>query len=118
MMRTLIYNRQKLFGLYELDDAGLVLYSRIEADGSESGVRAVADAAGQNYFDEVAPFENVDEFRLLIANFTRGHRLADSFNFTCRLDDGPLPVRVLLARIRERTNGEQLKSILVHIRKV
>jgi hypothetical protein len=41
----------------------------------------------------------------------------NSFNFTWDFDDGHILVRVLVARIRERSNGDCTKSILVHIRR-
>jgi hypothetical protein len=115
MMKTSLLDQQKLFGLFELDPAGTVLYSRVEPDGHSSSTRT--DVAGHNFFDEVAPFENVEEFRQHISDFTLSSGQADNFNFTCRMNDDSLPVRVLLARIRERSNGARTKSILVHIRK-
>jgi hypothetical protein len=38
-------------------------------------------------------------------------------DFTCDYEDGPLLVRVLFARIRERSETDVTKSILVHIRR-
>jgi hypothetical protein len=52
-----------------------------------------------------------------IGSFAQGYIQADNFYFTCQFDDGALPVKVLLARIHERSNGDHTKSILVHIRK-
>jgi hypothetical protein len=115
-MSTSLLDHQKLFGLFELDPAGNVLYSRIETDGDGTG--RVPDVAGHNFFDEVAPFENAAELRRRIAAFTNSEGQADNFHFTCQFDNGPLPVKVLLARIREWSNGQHTKSILVHIRKV
>src|ERR1044071_129614 len=116
MMNTSIPDEKKLFGLFELDSAGTVLYSRIETDGRSS--RAAPDVSGHNFFDEVAPFENAEELRQRISSFTHGESQAANFNFTCQINDDILPVKVLLARIRERTNGNHTKSILVHIRKI
>lgn len=115
-MNTSILDEQKLFGLFELDSAGTVLYSRIETDGRSSA--AAPDVAGHNFFDEVAPFENAEELRQRISSFTHGEVQADNFQFTCQFNDAFLPVKVLLARIGERTNGNHTKSILVHIRKI
>jgi hypothetical protein len=115
MMKTSLLDQQKLFGLFELDPAGTVLYSRAEPDGNPASTRP--DVAGHNFFDEVAPFENVEEFRRHIADFTLSNGQADNFNFTCQMKNISLPVRVLLARIHERSNGARTKSILVHIRK-
>ena len=115
-MNASMLDQQKLFGLFELDAAGTVLYSRIEIDGRAGG--AGPNVAGYNFFDEIVPFENADELRRRIKSFTRGDVQADNFNFTCRFNDDSLAVKVLLARIRERSNGNHTKSILVHIRKV
>lgn len=115
-MSASLLNQQELFGLFELDPAGNVLYSRLEPDGS--GNEIAPDVAGRNFFDDVAPFENAEEFRRRIAAFTNGDGQADSFHFNYQGNSGPLPVKVLLARIRERSNGERTKSVLVHIRKV
>lgn len=106
---------EELLGLFELDEVGTVLYSRIEPD-KEPGGRG-PDMAGRNFYDEVATFENVEEFRRLVTEFTRGAGLADSLRFDCRYAGRVHPVRVLLARISERTSNGRAKSVLVHIRK-
>ncbi len=114
-MSTSLISQQKLFGLFELDATGTVLYSRIEPDGSSS--HTGPSVAGTNFFREVVPFGNVEDLRHRLDRFTRGPSPADSFNFVCQYDNGPQPVRVLLVRIRERSRGEKTKSVLVHIRK-
>ncbi len=110
-MSVLPTTGEELFGLFELDEAGTVLYSRIEPAGTGSNM------AGRNFYDEVAPFENVAEFRRHVTEFTRSASPADSFKFDCRYMGCVCPVKVLLARIRERTSNERTKSVLVHIRK-
>ena len=108
----------KFFGLVELDPDGTVLYSRVEANGVRSGPYLPApDLTGRNFYTEVAPFSNVGEFRQQLEAFGRSQQPACSFDFTCQYDDGPLTVRMLLARIRERAEQNTTKSILVHIRK-
>jgi hypothetical protein len=116
MMSTALLDQQKLFGLFELDPLGTVLYSRIELE--DKALEEAPNVAGHNFFEEVAPFENVAELRRRISNFLNSDGQAENFHFTCQCDTGPLPVKVLLARIRERSGGEHTKSILVHIRKV
>lgn len=118
-MSSQTHAAQKLFGLFELDTAGTVLYSRAEPDGEPAGEPgdSAADVTGRNFYDEVVPFGNVEEFRRRVAQFTRGGSPADSFRFDCQYDGAPTPVRVLLARIRERANDERTKSVLVHIRR-
>lgn len=106
---------RKMYGLIEIDPAGTVLYTRFEGEAATSF--ASLDPAGRNFYTEVAPFKNVGEFRQQLDDFSRGSQPAHSLDFTCHYDDGPLPVRVLLARIRERTERDVTKSILVHIRR-
>jgi hypothetical protein len=111
-----LLTEDELCGLFELDDDGTVLYSRMEPCGEPCG-EPCADVAGHNFYDEVAPFENVEEFRLLVTQFARGADPADSFSFDCRYGSSAQPVKVLLARIRERAYHGRTKSVLVHIRK-
>ncbi|HEX8188436.1 MAG TPA: response regulator [Pyrinomonadaceae bacterium] len=107
---------RKLFGLVELDSAGTVLYTRFEPDGTPQPGPA-PDYAGRNFYADVAPFGNVAQLRELIEGFRRGSQPAHSMDFTCDYEDGPLLVRVLLARIRERSQSDTTKSVLVHIRR-
>jgi hypothetical protein len=101
----------KLLGLFEIDTAGTILYSRIELDG------AAHDVTGRNFYTDVAAFANVGEFRQRLDTFSQGSLPAGSMDFNCLYDDGALPVRVLFTRIRERTSRELTKSILIHIRR-
>lgn len=104
------------FGLLELDYAGTVLYSRL--DGAV-GKAMAADICGSNFYTEVAPFENVEEFRQCLGRFAEADNPAESFFFDCRCHDGRVvPVRVLLARMRQRADGRPTDSVLVQIRKV
>lgn len=109
-MSTTYHPYPQLNGLVELDQAGMVLYARFERDD----VRR--DLSGLNFYSEVAPFSNVEELRQRIDEFTSGRDHANSFNFTCNFDDETVPVRVLVARIREGADSERIRSILVHIR--
>lgn len=114
-MSRSILSRQKLFGLLELDAAGTVLFSRIETEGGTDD--PPSDVTGHNFYSEVAPFLNVEEFHQRLDTFDRGSEHANSFAFNCDYEDGTVPVRVLLARIRERTSGGHTRSLLVHIKK-
>jgi len=115
MMSVSLLTAEELTGLFELDDAGKVLYYRRDSGREPSGTSA--DMAGHNFYDEVAPFQNVDEFRQCVSEFTRGAKAADSFDFNCRYEGFAHTVRVLLARIRERVDRNNTKSVLVHIRR-
>jgi photoactive yellow protein len=115
-MSTANQIHDKFYGLLELDPAGRVLYSRIEQDGGAAAPDS--DVTGRNFYTDVAPFKNVGEFQHRLDSFNRSSQQADSIHFTCDYDDGPLAVKVLLARIRECSEHDVTKSILVHIRKV
>ena len=108
---------RKLYGFVELDPAGTVLYARVEPDGTPLP-GAAPDYKGRNFYTEVAPFKNIAEFKEQLDAFDRGPQPAHSLDFTCDYEDGPLLVRVLLARIRERSQADAGESILVHIRRV
>jgi hypothetical protein len=108
---------RKLYGFVELDPAGTVLYARVEPDGTPQP-GAAPDYKGRNFYTEVAPFKNIAEFKEQLDAFDRGPQPAHSLDFTCDYEDGPLLVRVLLARIRERSQADAAESILVHIRRV
>lgn len=107
---------RKLYGLFELDSTGTVLYARVEPDGTPRP-GAAPDYTGRNFYTEAAPFRNVAEFKDEIDAFKRGAQSAHSIDFTCDYEDGPLLVRVLLARIRERSQADVTRSVLVHIRR-
>ena len=114
MMSVSLMTAQELLGLFELDDAGNVLYYRKDV-GGESGGTSV-DVVGHNFYDEVAHFENVDEFRRCVTEFTRSATAADSFDFECRYGSSAQRVKVLLARICESVNGNNTKSVLVYLK--
>lgn len=113
-MKKRVTQEPKLYGILELDTAGTVLYSRIEGDSDGQG--PVRDLKGRNFFTEVAPFRNVDEFRHRLEDFRHGWQQFSSGSFICQYEDGPLPVKVILARVPEREAHELTKSILVQIR--
>jgi hypothetical protein len=115
-MGNLLAAADNYYGLVELDQAGTVLYSRPDDD---AGREAFAGISGSNFYTEVAPFENVEEFRARLGEFAAGSSPAESFVFECRCRGGEIaPVRVLLARMRQRADGGRSESVLVHIRKV
>ncbi len=114
MSSTALKTVQPPPGLYELDAEGAVLYCRIESAGGRGGDGP--DYTGRNFYDEVAAFDNADELRRRVEGFLRSDGHADSFDFTCRAGDEATTVRVLLARIRERSNQGRTKAVLLHLR--
>ena len=112
-MSSLILGPQKLFGLLELDLQGTVIFSKLEGDEK---LATAADLVGRNFFSEVATFLNVAEFRRHFETFDNNPRSgSSSFMFNCDYEDGAVPVKVLLARLREDTKYP--RSVLVYIKK-
>lgn len=112
----MIQTAPQIFGLFELNLMGTVLYSKV--DQNNSSVNLPLDLTGMNFFDEVAPFSNVEELRRRFRYFARGKDSAEKFIFTCQAEAQPLEVKVMLTQISEREFDETEKMIIVDIRKV
>jgi hypothetical protein len=108
--------QEELFGLFELDELGTVLYSRIEPEGGNSA--RASDLIGKDFFSEIGESVSATELRAQFANFTHGTGIADSFLLTYRQDGNTLPVKVLFARICEKQNPARTKSIMVHFKRM
>ena len=107
----------EIYGLFELDSVGTVMYSKIESSGDYSA-KGRAEFVGRNFFDEVATFTNVEEFRRRFRYFAGGSDPAAKFNFICQFDEQPLEVKVMLTQISEREFDAKYKLIIVDIRKI
>ncbi len=106
----------KIFGLFELDLFGTVLYSRIDA--SSSSINLPTDLIGLNFFDEIAPFGKTEEFRRRFRYFAKGNDSAEKFTFTDCSDENSSEVKVMLTQISEREYNGSEKFIIVDIRKI
>ena len=114
-MSVSLMTAQELLGLFELDAAGKVLYYRMDSAGDPSGT--LPNIVGRNFYNEVAGFENVEEFRRCVTEFTLSDTAADSFDFECRYGDFAQRIKVLLARICESVNRNNTKSVLVYLKR-
>jgi hypothetical protein len=105
-------------GLFELDTAGTVMYSRVNPNiyDNASSAPPSSDFVGRNFFEEVAPFKNVEEFRRRFRHFACGSDSAEKFTFTCQFEERPAEMKVMLTRISEREFDEDKKLIIVDIR--
>jgi hypothetical protein len=110
------FTSQSLFGLFELDATGKVLYSKVESDGILDNRKT--GLAGLNFYDEVVTFKNVNEFRHHLDQFAHCGDPVKNFNFTCRYDDGSEQVKVRLVRVSEREFDGCAKLTIVDIKKV
>ena len=100
-------------GLLELDSDGTVLYHKVE----QGRPGAATPLIGRNLFAELRCAENVGEFQRILHAFAASGEPARSFDFTFHTGHGPFAVRVLLARMREQTEGDERALSLVHIRR-
>ncbi len=107
---------QSLFGLFEVDSSGTILYSKVESDGIFDNRKTALK--GLNFYDEVLPFKNVGEFRRHLDYFVGGGDAVGNFNFNCQFDDGSQQVKVRLVRVSEREFDGRAKLTIIDIRKV
>jgi|GEM_PF-2867119 len=114
-MSATVTTRQKLLGMFELDSSNTVTYSRFEGEGRVADP-AAPDIRGASLFEAAKPFSNAEEFRRRINSFRSNGAHADSFDFTFEYEDGPVSVRVLMARVRESSEADSAKSVLIHVR--
>ena len=99
-----------LLGMFELDGTDTVVYAHME------GIGPLPDLRGRGLFERARSLSNSDELRQRIHYFRSNGASADAFDFVCQYEGGEIPVRVLMARVRDFAGNSGTKSILVHIR--
>ena len=93
-MNTATISRDSVLGFFELDDSGIVKYSRtgVSSDGlSEHSI------IGEDFF-ELAAFRNSGELKRLFRRFVESREAADSFPFDCCFDNTVVHTKVTLTR--------------------
>lgn len=106
-------NQNNLFGVVELDSAGTIVYSNFE---KEDETEISEDVTGLNFYDEVAPFNNADELRNRIKTFNSGSSATAVLEFICKFEDGFLLVRILLAKVNDKSSVADKNFTLVQIK--
>lgn len=101
-------------GLLEMDYSGTILYYERERDGASGG--DAPDLVGRNLFTDVTPVSCSPDFRRLVKGFCDGHAPNASFQCAVRIGDRDLPVRVLLARLHEKSQAGRRDSVIVQIK--
>ena len=102
------------FGLFELDATGIVIRYSPAAERNINPLRQ--DILGRNFFTDIAPVEQVKEFRERFQVFMEHGESVQKFTFTFSLEHGQIRVQILLARITEQTEQGRKRLALVHIR--
>ena len=96
----------QIFGLYELDDAGTVLYSRPNENAGRDPSRSII---GQNFFDEMGEGAS---FRREFKDFIYSHRPVGSFLF----EGGAVKAKVSLTRGHETQDAAAGGIVIMVIR--
>jgi hypothetical protein len=102
-----------LFGFFELDDSGIVRYSR-----PISGRRVADDGAqliGHNFFEQVG-LQNGDDLKRYFRRFIHSHRAADSFTFDCLFSDEVVKARIVMTRAFQTEHFPPEGIVLMDIR--
>jgi photoactive yellow protein len=98
------------FGLLELDPAGTVI--RYSPAAERLSCPAVCDILGRNFFTEIAPVAEVNQFRARFHAFMAAGQAID--RFTAKYATGQQDVRgqVLLAQITEKSAGRRQLALV------
>lgn len=104
-----------LFGLFELDNAGTILYSRPSENGDpqQDGHSVV----GRNFFEEIGTIDNEDFLRRHFKNFLDSNRSVDSFVFEGGFSETPLKVKVLMTRGHETGQDSDSRIVILDIKR-
>jgi hypothetical protein len=101
-------------GLFELKNDGTVLYSRFRQNNQL--INATNELVGQNFFEEIAGFENARELRRIFNNFVKSNQFTDNFVFDCRFAEKTVPVRVMMVRAFENSYPTGSDIVILDIR--
>jgi photoactive yellow protein len=102
------------FGLFELDPAGIVIRYSPAAERNDPVLQQ--NILGRDFFTEIAPVEQVKDFRDRFHVFMAHGESVQKFTSTLSLDHGQIRVQILLARITEQSEQGRKRLALVHIR--
>lgn len=103
-----------LFGLYELDRAGTVLYARPYENGADNGTRLTV---GQNIFEEMDLLGNGGFLKRSVKNFLESKRALDSFNFEFFYEAAPVKARVVITKGHERQEDAPAGIVIMDIKR-
>ena len=101
-------------GLFELNNDGTVLYSRLRQDNRL--LNADTEIIGHNFFEEIAGFENVRDLRRIFNNFLKSNKFTDNFIFDCRFPNEVVRVRVMMVRAFENSYPNPADIVIMDIR--
>ena len=100
------------FGLLELDGAGTVV-SFSPADEDSSAELAAREVVGHNFFEEIAPVEEMLNFKGRFLAFMAFGDSVERYNFSFPLNDFVVAGQILMARLADRAEvgGQRLALV-------
>ena len=119
MVEALRQIKFELYGVFEISDDGTILYSRQKSAGADKfSFEKLPQIVGRNFYNEIAPFENREEFRRRVKQFIESGFPSKHFIFDCRVNGHNFPVKIMLVRVTDRAGDERAKLTIVDIRKI
>jgi hypothetical protein len=100
----------EIFGLFELDDAGNVRYSRSHTGGD------LRSMIGQNFF-ELFDTENGHGLRRHFRRFIESHEAANSFTFDCQYNEAVVRAKVVMTRAFQTDDYPPESIVMLDIRR-
>jgi photoactive yellow protein len=100
------------FGVLELDGAGTVV-SFSPDDDAGAGERAARGVVGHNFFEEIAPVEELQSFKGRFLAFMAFGDSIERYSFSFPLDGFVVAGQILLARLADRADlgGQRLALV-------
>ena len=102
------------YGLLELDATGTVI--RYSPAAERLNCPAVCDILGRNFFSEIAPMAEVNQFRARFQVFMVAGQTIDRFTTKYTTGQQRVCVQILLAHITEKSAAGRRQLALVRIR--
>ena len=103
----------EMFGFFELDDHGIVRYSRPRIDAVDDSESLI----GQNFF-ELTGLLNSEDLRRHFRKFVESRQAADSFTFDCSLDWTTIRAKVTMTRAFQTDYFPPESIVMLDIREV
>jgi hypothetical protein len=116
MSSTLCLAPRSLFGVFELDTNGTVLYCG-KVENSHLTV-SQPDLVGRNLFEELADFKDSFKLQKRFRRFVNDSNSTANFNFSFYIQEKVVEAKVMMVRVHMKSDENNGDLIVVDIRKV
>lgn len=114
MQNVSLLNDLDICGFYELNAAGVVLYSRPKREGKFIQPDKLLN--GLDFFTDVFVCRNTTDLRRRFLNFTGGKHSTETFIFGGQFSDDIVPLRVMFVCLSKRNDGKREVRFYVDIK--